>query len=317
MSFVITRGGAADIDGVGALHALSRMKTYKFISGYEPERYTAHWRTRFEAEHEHHRLRVAKAVGSGELVGFAYAGNGFLHAIHVHPDWKGLGVGQALMAAARISLRELGFARAALWVLDDNGRACRFYERDGWVLSGQTRMSEMDGALTRQLEYVRDLHADSGVALAFIRDSRGFVLLQHRDEHSRVGPNKWGMPGGLIEPGESALEAVHREVFEETGLVVPNLRPFWSGLYPAAGPDVPAPVMIHAFHGTTTAPLDDVVLGEGKAMVFVDPGDIPALDTLPWVTSLLEVLEHHVKADVAEGGVVEGLGHGGEDVETQ
>ncbi|HZM79631.1 MAG TPA: NUDIX domain-containing protein [Candidatus Limnocylindrales bacterium] len=161
------------------------------------------------------------------------------------------------------------------------------------------------------------LMADFGVALAFIRDSRGFLLMQHRDEHAPGGANKWGMPGGQIEAGESALEAVHREVFEETGLVVPNMRRFWSGMHPAAGSDIPEPVMIHAFCGTTTATQDDVVLGEGQAMVFVDPNDIPALDTLPWVPTLLEMLEHHVKADIAEGGVVEGLGHRGENGETQ
>lgn len=159
--------------------------------------------------------------------------------------------------------------------------------------------------------------ADFGVALAFIWDARGWLLMQHRDEYAPGGPNKWGMPGGQIEAGESALEAVHREVFEETGLVVPNLRPFWSGMHPAAGSDIPEPVMIHAFYGTTTATQDEVVLGEGQAMVFLDPREIPALDTLPWVPWLLETLIHHMKADVAEGGMVESLGHRGQDVETQ
>lgn len=161
MSFVVTRGEAADIEEVGSLHALSRFKTYKFLSGYRSDVYAEHWRARFEAEHESHRLHVATAgdpdSGARELVGFAYVGDGLLHAIHVHPDWIGRGIGQALLAAARLSLRELGFARASLWVLDDNERACRFYERDGWVLSGQTRLSEIEGVMTRQLEYVCDL----------------------------------------------------------------------------------------------------------------------------------------------------------------
>lgn len=156
MSFVIAPGAAGDIDDVGSLHALSRLKTYKFLSGYRPEVYTAHWKARFEAERDNHRLHVAKAA-SQELVGFAYVGDGWLHAIHVHPDWIGRGVGLALLNEARISLRELGFTRASLWVLEDNERACRFYERNGWVLSGQIRLSEIEGVMTRQLEYVCEL----------------------------------------------------------------------------------------------------------------------------------------------------------------
>lgn len=30
----------------------------------------------------------------------------------------------------------------------------------------------------------------------------------------------WGLPGGVMEPGESLLQALHREVAEETGLAI-------------------------------------------------------------------------------------------------
>lgn len=52
-------------------------------------------------------------------------------------------------------------------------------------------------------------------AAAFILNERGEVLLQKRgDMHA------WGLPGGALELGESAEEAMLREVFEETGLRV-------------------------------------------------------------------------------------------------
>ncbi len=52
-------------------------------------------------------------------------------------------------------------------------------------------------------------------ASAVILDTDGRVLLQQRTDNGR-----WGLPGGAIEFGESILEALHREVLEETGLTV-------------------------------------------------------------------------------------------------
>ena len=53
-------------------------------------------------------------------------------------------------------------------------------------------------------------------AAACIRDAeRGILLLRRSD-----GEDLWGFPGGAIEPGERADEAVAREVYEEIGLKV-------------------------------------------------------------------------------------------------
>ena len=50
---------------------------------------------------------------------------------------------------------------------------------------------------------------------AVIFDEDGRVLLQQRTDNGR-----WGLPGGAVEFGESILEALHREVMEETGLTI-------------------------------------------------------------------------------------------------
>ena len=52
-------------------------------------------------------------------------------------------------------------------------------------------------------------------AIACICEKDGQILLQRRAKE-----NAWGFPGGALELGESAEEAVIREVFEETGLHV-------------------------------------------------------------------------------------------------
>jgi 8-oxo-dGTP pyrophosphatase MutT (NUDIX family) len=55
-----------------------------------------------------------------------------------------------------------------------------------------------------------------------LEDAQGRILLQARSEPAGV----WGLPGGHIELGESALQAARREILEETGLRVTALVPF-------------------------------------------------------------------------------------------
>lgn len=45
------------------------------------------------------------------------------------------------------------------------------------------------------------------------------ILLLHRQDHKREG-NTWGIPGGKVDAGEEILEAMVREISEETGLEI-------------------------------------------------------------------------------------------------
>ena len=53
---------------------------------------------------------------------------------------------------------------------------------------------------------------------AVVHDARGRLLLIRRGHEPSRG--RWSLPGGRVEAGESAAEAVEREVLEETGLLV-------------------------------------------------------------------------------------------------
>jgi 8-oxo-dGTP diphosphatase len=57
------------------------------------------------------------------------------------------------------------------------------------------------------------------VAAAVLRDKMGRVLLVANDWQG-LGRVRYTVPGGMVEHGETALQAVKREVLEETGLKV-------------------------------------------------------------------------------------------------
>ena len=66
-------------------------------------------------------------------------------------------------------------------------------------------------------------------AIAFIQNAQGQILMQQR----KFPYGKWGLPGGLMELGESTQDTVRREVKEETGLILGKLTLF--GVYSGKG----------------------------------------------------------------------------------
>ena len=127
------------------------------------------WRAAIEEPPPRSATFVAER--NGDVVGFAgvgaardedVPGAGRVYAIYVAPQAWGTGAGAALMARAEDALRQLGFEEAILWVLDDNPRARRFYERSGWVLDGAEQHEEFFGQTIREVRYRRDLRAAAG-----------------------------------------------------------------------------------------------------------------------------------------------------------
>jgi 8-oxo-dGTP diphosphatase len=110
------------------------------------------------------------------------------------------------------------------------------------------------------------------VAVVVLTDRVGRVLMQHRGPDKRAEPGRWGPPCGLVEPGEDALTAAHRELLEETGLTA-ALEPCRVVEQEQVGADRIG-VRFHVFEGSTDARQEDVVLGEGLAMLFLTHEEI-------------------------------------------
>jgi GNAT superfamily N-acetyltransferase len=96
---------------------------------------------RRNASNADHDVFVAEE--DDRIVGFAASGPAEedgeereLFAIYVLPEAWGTAAAPGLMHATLDAMRGRGTARAILWVLDDNPRARRFYEREGWQADG-------------------------------------------------------------------------------------------------------------------------------------------------------------------------------------
>jgi GNAT superfamily N-acetyltransferase len=91
--------------------------------------------------------RVLVAESGGKIVGMATCRREGrtceLVALYVVPSAWGTGVAKDLHDAALAAMRARGAESALLWVVADNRRARRFYEREGWRVDGTTRTSEL------------------------------------------------------------------------------------------------------------------------------------------------------------------------------
>jgi ribosomal protein S18 acetylase RimI-like enzyme len=133
-----------DAAAIARVHVASWRTTYRgilpddFLESLSEERYEERWRRSLLDE----GTRVYVAEDGREVVGFASGGReragehsfaGELYAIYVLEEAQGRGHGRGLVRAVSAGLRELDLADMIVWVLRDNTRARRFYERLGGI----------------------------------------------------------------------------------------------------------------------------------------------------------------------------------------
>lgn len=85
---------------------------------------------------------------------------GEIWAVYVAPGYWGKGVGRSLCRHAEQHLRTEGFITVTLWVLQDNTRAVKFYQSNGFVLDiGATKQIERGGKTLSEVRFRKPLIA--------------------------------------------------------------------------------------------------------------------------------------------------------------
>ncbi|MFG3113274.1 GNAT family N-acetyltransferase [Streptomyces sp. NPDC048197] len=170
-----------------------------------------------EGEGEGERARILREVylvraenwvaeRAGTVIGLlGLLPGGEIGGLFVAPEAQDGGVGRQLVehAAAR-------YGALTLEVFEGNVRARRFYAHLGFTERGR-RVDEETGHPLLVLERAAPLKS---VGWLHVREGR---LLSVRTR----GNDTFYLPGGKYEPGESAPEALSRELSEELGLDVP------------------------------------------------------------------------------------------------
>jgi GNAT superfamily N-acetyltransferase len=148
----IREAEAADADAMCEAHVMGWRVGYRGIvpdwfldsPEVEAERRT-NWRDERWRQSADSTMFVAAL--DRRVVGFAHVGpertddeptgRGEVYSFYLHPDAWGTGIASELMAVCETKLRAAGFTEAVLWCLRDNPRGRAFYEKAGWVFTGE------------------------------------------------------------------------------------------------------------------------------------------------------------------------------------
>lgn len=83
---------------------------------------------------------------------------GEVSAIYLRPEYIGTGFGHKMMDYAVETLQQQGFNTMIVWALEDNTRACRFYEKCGYVADGAKKEINIGKPLT-EIRFRKNLQA--------------------------------------------------------------------------------------------------------------------------------------------------------------
>lgn len=85
-----------------------------------------------------------------------YSDYGEIVSIYLMPDYMGKGYGTLLLGKCMDELKRCGFDKILLWVLEENHRARRFYEKNGLICTKIFKEDTIGGKKLREVLYRLD-----------------------------------------------------------------------------------------------------------------------------------------------------------------
>ncbi|HSI98419.1 MAG TPA: GNAT family N-acetyltransferase [Gaiellaceae bacterium] len=172
--YVVRDALVEDAPGIAHVHTRTWQVAYEHVfptarlAGLVEEHRAAQWGEWLSSPEPRRHTLVVDVDGG--IVGFAHVGPtrdpeasdelvGELYAIYVLPESWGRGIGRALMAEVLARLRSDGFREAVLWVIEDNPRTRRYYERAGWHFDGGIKEEPVLDIGVREVRYRIELVA--------------------------------------------------------------------------------------------------------------------------------------------------------------
>jgi GNAT superfamily N-acetyltransferase len=161
-SLVVRPVRDVDAEALGRVHAKCWHETYDHLiskaalESVSPRRLAELW-THWAVQGP--EFRMSAALVEGEVVGFVGSGPARdkdaprgreLYFIYLLEQYQGTGIGQQLFDAAVDEDEQL-----YLWVADDNPRAHRFYQRNGFAVDGASHTEPFLGETLTEVRFVR------------------------------------------------------------------------------------------------------------------------------------------------------------------
>lgn len=161
--------GFEDAEAIAHIHVESWRCAYRgivpdsYLQALSVERKTVRWMEILSTEN---RQTLVSIDTAGERTGWVSFGacrdpgcgeQGEIYAIYLLPERRGQSFGAELMAEAEEMLRGQGFKTVFVWVLEQNLKARRFYERSGYHSSGIEKTQTFDGVVLTECRYQKVL----------------------------------------------------------------------------------------------------------------------------------------------------------------